>query len=135
MIRRHWTMMLLLALAAAGVSATVPQTSSAEGGPVALLAQRAPAGFSDGGDSMAGGLVVVWAHRAPAGFSDGGDSVSGDDGLVAVVAQPSPDGFSDGGDGLMAILVQPTPDGFSDGGNGDGLVQPPLQAPIPPIDD
>jgi hypothetical protein len=51
------------------------------------------------------------------------------------LAEPAPDGFSDGGDGLMAILVQPTPDGFSDGGNGDGLVQPPLQAPVPPIDD
>ena len=131
MIRKHWTMMLLLALTAAGVSATVPQTSAAEGGSVALLAQRAPAGFSDGGDSMAGddGLVAVVAQPSPDGFSDGGD------GPMAVFAQISPDGFSDGGDGLMAILVQPTPDGFSDGGNGDGLVQPPLQAPVPPIDD
>ena len=54
---------------------------------------------------MVGGLVVVWAHRAPAGFSDGGDSVAGD-GLIAVLAQPSPDGFSDGGDGPMAVLAQ-----------------------------
>ena len=52
MIRKHWTVMLLLALTAAVASATVPQTSSAVGGPVALLAQPAPAGFSDGGDSM-----------------------------------------------------------------------------------
>ena len=76
--------------------------------------------------------MAVLAHLSPDGFSDGGDRPSD---LVPVLAEPAPDGFSDGGDGLMAILVQPNPDGFSDGGNGDGLVQPPLQAPVPPIDD
>ena len=74
--------------------------------------------------------MAVLAQISPYGFSDGGDGPSD---LVPVLAQPAPDGFSDGGDGLMAILVQPTPDGFSDGGNGDGLVQPPLEAPVPPI--
>ena len=78
MIRKHWTVILLLALAAAGRLGDGPADLFSRGRrPVALLAQRAPAGFSDGGDSMAGGLVVVWAHRAPAGFSDGGDSVAG----------------------------------------------------------
>jgi len=60
-IGKHWTVIALLALTAAAFSAMVPETSSADGGPVALLAERAPAGFSDGGD----GVIAVWATPAP----------------------------------------------------------------------
>jgi hypothetical protein len=56
--------------------------------------------------------LLAGLAAAPQASSDGGDE------LVAVLAQPVPDGFSDGGDGLVRVLVHP--DGFSDGG--DGLV-------------
>jgi len=68
-------------------------------------------------------LVVMLAAvagclaSAPEAFSDESE---GDRALVAVLAEPAPDGFSDGGDGFFRVLVQPAPDGFSDGG--DGLI-------------
>ena len=67
-------------------------------------------------------LVVMFA--ATAGLASApvasSDESEGDRPLVAVLAEPAPDGFSDGGDGLFRVLVQPAPDGFSDGG--DGLI-------------
>ena len=58
-------------------------------GLVAVVAQPARNGFSDGGD------IAVYVQPAPAGFSDGGDVPEG---LLAVYARPAGAGFSDGGD-------------------------------------
>jgi hypothetical protein len=93
---RHRTVVLLLALATAGMWAAVARADPAvPADGAAGVTAPVPSGFSDGGDATA---------PTPSGFSDGGDA-----------SAPTPSGFSDGGD-----ATAPTPCGFSDGG--DSLV-------------
>lgn len=118
MATTRWIAVLLLALAAVGVTAgSAPAVGVVDDARVSVLAPLAdspdsPDGFSDGGDAPEG-FVAVLAFPAEAGFSDGGDRP------IRVFVEP--DGFSDGGDapeGFVRALAPPAPDGFSDGGDG-----------------
>ena len=115
MATTRWIAVLLLALAAVGVTAgSAPAVGVVDDAPVSVLAPLAdsPDGSSDGGDAPEG-FVAVLAFPAEAGFSDGGDRP------IRVFVEP--DGFSDGGDapeGFVRALAPPAPDGFSDGGDG-----------------
>ena len=115
MATTRWIAVLLLALAAVGVTAgSAPAVGVVDDAPVSVIAPLAdaPDGFSDGGDAPEG-FVAVLAVPAEVGFSDGGDRP------IRVFVEP--DGFSDGGDlpeGFVRALAPPAPDGFSDGGDG-----------------
>ena len=85
---RHRTVVLLLALATAGMWAAVARADPAvPADGAAGVTAPVPSGFSDGGDATA---PPPDATAPPTGFSDGGDATA-----------PMPAGFSDGGDSLV----------------------------------
>ena len=122
MIKHRFAILLLAVVAASALALGARANVAALDGRVAVLAQPAPAGFSDGGDIPEGFVPIV----AQDGFSDGGD--------IVVLARPAGLGFSDGGDvpeGRIAVFAEPAGGGPSSGGIApEGLVAV-LMDPLP----